>query len=88
MEKGFFVVSTFDAYAACIKINTEKYAADTFMASLLCMTYDEYAQLLISYGAHKDDFIGFIFDSKYKAYKFVNHLNKKYLPMLALMGKI
>lgn len=86
----FYVMSEFKNKYHFIylhKGNHSNCCADTSIARLLDMTFDEYRTLMRSYGAVR---MGeeLLFLNKKKAQIFANYLNKKYLVMLKLSGKI
>lgn len=60
-------------------------ASDDNIAGILKLSIDEYAELLISYGAKFIGDFGFSFDLEVDINKFVDYLNNSYLIMLKLL---
>lgn len=54
------------------------------MSELLDLTYEEYKSLLLSYGSDESC----LFKNKIDAQKLVDYLNKTYLLMLKIVGKV
>lgn len=61
---------------------------DKSVAELLHISYNDYASLLISFGASWTYDWGFIFNDETSTQKFADYLNTTYVVALKLAGKI
>lgn len=76
-----------DYYIVFYNNDFVQYRNDDSIAKLLDLSNKEYGKLLEKFGAI-ELFIGYIFNDKKDAIKCICYLNKKYLIILRLSGKI
>lgn len=91
-KKEFYVFTVYDRHhIPCIIISyelSERLTGDEPIAELIELPIQDYEKLLYKYGAHFEEDIGLVFTYRSDAQALVDYLNKTYLIMLKLSGKI